>query len=136
MTTTTHFGADERLPIAALLALAMTGFICIATETLPAGLLPQMSDGLGVSPSLAGQTVTAYAFGSLVAAIPLTILMQIWPSRFVLLLTVFRFLIFKSATAVSESYWLTMGARFMAGAAGGVAWGLIGGYERRTVLAA
>ncbi|PYE83945.1 MFS transporter [Pseudoroseicyclus aestuarii] len=136
MTTTTHFGAEERLPIAALLALAMTGFICIATETLPAGLLPQMSDGLGVSPSLAGQTVTAYAFGSLVAAIPLTILTQTWPRRSVLLLTVFGFLIFNSATALSESYWLTMGARFMAGAAAGLAWSLIGGYARRMVSAA
>ncbi len=30
-------------PLAALLALAMTGFIAIMTETLPAGLLPQIS---------------------------------------------------------------------------------------------
>lgn len=33
------------LPIGALLALAMTGFICIVTETLPAGLLPLISEG-------------------------------------------------------------------------------------------
>jgi len=45
----------EQLPIAALLALAMTGFICIVTETLPAGLLPQISQGLGVSASMTGQ---------------------------------------------------------------------------------
>jgi predicted MFS family arabinose efflux permease len=35
----------ERLPVAALLALAMTGFVCIVTEALPAGLLPQISEG-------------------------------------------------------------------------------------------
>ncbi|MCF5662884.1 MFS transporter, partial [Pseudomonas syringae] len=34
---------DEKLPLGALLALAMTGFICIVTETLPAGLLPEIS---------------------------------------------------------------------------------------------
>jgi len=133
MTSPTHIGADERLPVAALLALAMTGFICIATETLPAGLLPQMSEGLGVSPSLAGQTVTAYALGSLMAAIPLTLLTQTWPRRTVLSLTVIGFLVFNSATALSGNYWLTMGARFMAGAAAGLAWSLLAGYARRMV---
>lgn len=133
MTSTIQVRTDERLPVAALLALAMTGFICIATETLPAGLLPHMSEGLGVSPSLAGQTVTAYALGSLIAAIPLTLLTQTWPRRSVLLLTVIGFLLFNSATAVSGNYWLTMGARFMAGAAAGLAWSLLAGYARRMV---
>lgn len=123
----------ERLPVAALLALAMTGFICIATETLPAGLLPQMAQGLSVSQSMAGQTVAAYALGSLVAAIPLTLLTQSWSRRAVLLLTVFGFLAFNSLTALSESYWLTMVARFMAGAAAGLAWSLLAGYARRMV---
>jgi predicted MFS family arabinose efflux permease len=123
----------ERLPVAALLALAMTGFICIATETLPAGLLPQMAEGLGVSQSLAGQSVAAYAIGSLVAAIPLTILTQTWSRRNVLLLTVFGFLAFNSLTAISENYWLTLAARFLAGAAAGLAWSLLAGYARRMV---
>ena len=33
----------EDLPISALLALAMTGFTAILTETLPAGLLPHIA---------------------------------------------------------------------------------------------
>ena len=33
--------ADERLPVAGLLALAMAGFLTILTEALPAGLLPR-----------------------------------------------------------------------------------------------
>jgi len=121
------------LPVAALLALAMTGFICIATETLPAGLLPQMAEGLGVSQSLAGQSVAAYAIGSLVAAIPLTILTQTWSRRNVLLLTVLGFLAFNTLTAVSENYWLTLAARFLVGAAAGLAWSLLAGYARRMV---
>ncbi|MFH7617984.1 MFS transporter, partial [Pseudomonas syringae pv. tagetis] len=40
---------DEKLPIGALLALAMTAFICIVTETLPAGMMPEISSGLEVS---------------------------------------------------------------------------------------
>lgn len=74
---------SDRLPIAALLALAMTGFICIVTETIPAGLLPQISSGLMISQAAAGQMVTAYALGSLLAAIPLTIATRGWRCRHV-----------------------------------------------------
>jgi len=59
----------ERLPVLTLLARAMTGFICILTEMIPAGLLPSISAGLNISPSIAGQMVSAYAAGSLLAAI-------------------------------------------------------------------
>ncbi|PPA73991.1 MFS transporter [Achromobacter spanius] len=111
----------------------MTGFICIVTETLPAGLLPQVSAGLGVSQAWAGQTVTAYALGSLLAAIPLTIATRGWRRRTVLLMTIIGFLVFNSATALSTNYWLTLVARFFAGVAAGLAWSLIAGYARRMV---
>lgn len=121
------------LPLGALLALAMTGFICIITETLPAGLLPQMAAGLGISTALAGQTVTVYALGSLLAAIPLTIATQGWRRRNVLLLAIVGFLIFNSITTFSTHFALTLVARFFAGAAAGLAWSLLAGYARRMV---
>ncbi|HCQ48423.1 MAG TPA: MFS transporter [Achromobacter sp.] len=111
----------------------MTGFICIVTETLPAGLLPQVSAGLGVSQAWAGQMVTAYALGSLLAAIPLTIATRGWRRRTVLLMTIIGFLVFNSATALSTNCWLTLVARFFAGVAAGLAWSLIAGYARRMV---
>ncbi len=123
-----------RLPVSALLALAMTGFICILTETIPAGLLPAISLGLGISPSVAGQMVTAYAAGSLLTAIPLTLLTQTWPRRRVLLLTVTGFLLFNSLTALSGSLPVIMVARFLAGACAGLAWSLLAGYARRMVI--
>jgi len=125
--------ASDRLPIAALLALAMTGFICIVTETLPAGLLPQLAAGLDVTASLAGQTVTAYALGSVLAAIPLTIATRSWRRRTVLLLTIVGFLVFNTVTALSSAFWLTLVARFFAGMAAGLAWSLLAGYARRMV---
>jgi predicted MFS family arabinose efflux permease len=112
----------------------MTGFICIVTETLPAGLLPEIGSGLGVSPSFAGQMVTVYALGSLLAAIPLTIATQSWRRRTVLLLTIVGFLVFNSVTALSSNYWLTLVARFFAGVSAGLAWSLIAGYARRMVV--
>lgn len=123
----------ERLPLGALLALAMTGCICIVTETLPAGLLPQISSGLEVSSALAGQMVTVYALGSLLAAIPLTIATQGWRRRNVLLLTIVGFLLFNSITAWSSHYDVTLIARFFAGASAGLAWSLLAGYARRMV---
>ncbi|SAM33005.1 MFS transporter [Pseudomonas sp. 1 R 17] len=125
--------ASERLPIGALLALAMTGFICIVTETLPAGLLPLISDGLAISPSMAGQMVTAYALGSVLAVIPMTIATRGWRRRNVLLLTIVGFLLFNSITALSSHYGVTLVARFFAGVAAGLAWSLLAGYARRMV---
>ncbi|VVN01524.1 Purine ribonucleoside efflux pump NepI [Pseudomonas fluorescens] len=123
----------ERLPIGALLALAMTGFICIVTETLPAGLLPLISEGLAISPSMAGQMVTAYALGSVLAVIPMTIATRGWRRRNVLLLTIVGFLLFNSITALSSHYGVTLIARFFAGIAAGLAWSLLAGYARRMV---
>ena len=125
--------SSDRLPIGALLALAMTGFICIVTETLPAGLLPLISDGLGISPSMAGQMVTAYALGSVLAVIPMTIATRGWRRRNVLLLTIVGFLLFNSITALSSHYGVTLVARFFAGVAAGLAWSLLAGYARRMV---
>ncbi|MCP2052015.1 UNVERIFIED_ORG: putative MFS family arabinose efflux permease [Pseudomonas fluorescens] len=125
--------SSDRLPISALLALAMTGFICIVTETLPAGLLPLISDGLAISPSMAGQMVTAYALGSVLAVIPMTIATRGWRRRNVLLLTIVGFLLFNSITALSSHYGVTLVARFFAGVAAGLAWSLLAGYARRMV---
>ncbi|MGF6097647.1 MFS transporter [Pseudomonas sp. 18175] len=125
--------ASDRLPIGALLALAMTGFICIVTETLPAGLLPLISEGLAISPSMAGQMVTAYALGSVLAVIPMTIATRGWRRRNVLLLTIVGFLLFNSITALSSHYGVTLVARFFAGVAAGLAWSLLAGYARRMV---
>lgn len=56
--------ADRGLPWSALLAMAATAFIVIMTETLPAGLMLQISDGLDLSESAAGQLISAYALGA------------------------------------------------------------------------
>jgi predicted MFS family arabinose efflux permease len=123
-------GDADRLPMAGLLALAMTGFICILTETLPAGLLPQISEGLGISQALAGQMVTFYALGSVLAAIPLTVATRGWRRRSVLLLAIVGFLVFNTVTALSSNYVLMLAARFFAGVAAGLAWSLLAGYAR------
>ena len=123
----------ERLPVGGLLALASAGFITLMTETLPAGLLPQMSANLGVSPALIGQLVTFYALGSLLAAIPLTILTQGWRRRPLLLLAIAGFAVVNSVTALSSDYNLILVARLFAGVFAGLLWALLAGYASRMV---
>ncbi|WP_251048070.1 MFS transporter [Halomonas sp. ISL-56] len=124
---------SDRLPITALLALALAGFVTILTEALPAGLLPQIGAGLEVSESLAGQLVTVYAIGSLLAAIPLMAATQGVRRRPLLLAAIIGFAIANTITTLSTNYVLTMAARFLAGVAAGLLWALLAGYAARMV---
>ncbi|WP_199782845.1 MFS transporter [Streptomyces alboniger] len=117
--------------MAALLALATAVFITSLTETLPAGLLPAMSADLGVSESATGQTVTIYAIGTALTAIPLTAATSGWRRKRLLLMAMAGFAAANTVTAVSGNYPLTMAARFVAGVAAGLAWALLAGYARR-----
>ncbi|WFB09451.1 MFS transporter [Streptomyces sp. LX-29] len=119
------------LPMAALLALATAVFLTSLTETLPAGLLPAMSEDLGVGESATGQTITVYAVGTALTAIPLTAATAGWRRKRLLLAAMAGFAVANTVTAVSVSYPLTMAARFLAGVAAGLAWALLAGYARR-----
>ncbi len=123
--------APDRLPVGQLLAFTVAGFLAIMTENMPAGLLPQIGQGLGVSEAMAGQTVTLYALGSVVAAIPVIAATRSWNRRPLFLLAIAGLLIFNTLTAVSAHYGLTLVARFVAGMAAGVVWGLVAGYALR-----
>ncbi|GAB53111.1 putative major facilitator superfamily transporter [Atlantibacter hermannii NBRC 105704] len=123
----------DRLPIAALLALALAGFITILTEALPAGLLPQISTDMHISGALAGQCVTLYAVGSLVAAIPLMTATQGVRRRPLLLTALAGFVVANTVTALSVNYVITMVVRFLAGVSAGLVWALLAGYAARMV---
>ncbi|WP_336726080.1 MFS transporter [Cellulosimicrobium cellulans] len=123
------------LPVGALLALAASGFLTLLTEILPAGVLPAMAADLGVGAGAAGQTVTAFAVGAIVAAIPLTRATARWDRRTLLLVTVAGFVVANTVTAVSSSFALTLVARFAAGLVAGLTWALLPGYVRRIVPA-
>lgn len=121
------------LPVGRLLAFTMAGFLAIMTETMPAGLLPQISQGLGVSEALAGQLVTLYALGSVLAAIPVIAATRSWNRRPLFLLAIGGLLVFNTITALSTHYGLILVVRFFAGMAAGAVWGLLAGYARRMV---
>ncbi|GAA3545848.1 MFS transporter [Amycolatopsis ultiminotia] len=124
---------EQRFPLSALLALATAVFITSLTETLPAGLLPAISGSLGVSESATGQTVTSYALGTVLTAIPLSAATAGRRRKPLLLTAMAGFAVANTVTAVSSAYALTMVARFVAGVAAGLAWALLAGYARRMV---
>jgi predicted MFS family arabinose efflux permease len=129
---TTHQITD-RLPVLKLIPLALAGFIAIMTETMPAGLLPQIGESLGIKESLAGQLITLYALGSVLAAIPVIAATLHWPRKRLLLFATIGFFVFNAITALSGNYILTLVARFLAGMAAGITWGLLIGYAKRIV---
>lgn len=131
MTAAVCTPTQDRLPLAGLSALALAGFLTVLTEALPAGLLPQMSAGLGVSQPMVGQLITAYALGSLLTAIPLTAATRSLRRRPVLITAIAGFLIVNAVTALSTAYALTLVARFGAGVFAGVVWSLLAGYASR-----
>lgn len=125
--------ATPRLPLAGLLALATAGFITILMEALPAGLLAQISSDMAVSEALAGQMVTIYALGSLLAAIPLAAATRGWRRRPLLQTALCGFVVVNTITAFSDNYLLTLAARFIAGVCAGLLWAMLAGFASRMV---
>ncbi|MEV0281181.1 MFS transporter [Streptomyces sp. NPDC050610] len=126
-----HERAHKPFPVPALVAMACTGFIVIMTETLPAGLLPQLAAGLDVSEGSAGQLVSAYAIGTVLAAIPAITLTRGIRRKPLLLTGLLGFLVANAVTAIAPSLAIALVARFVAGAFSGLLWGMLAGYARR-----
>lgn len=122
---------DGKLPMSPLLALCTAAFMGILTEALPAGVLPEMAQGLSVSESAAGQTLTIYAIATGLSAIPVSMATATWRRKKLLLLAVMTFAVANVVTAVSSNYILTMAFRLAAGVAAAVVWAELVGYARR-----
>ncbi|MGW2780341.1 MFS transporter [Streptomyces populi] len=132
MTTTTASRARRAAPPwSALLALGTAVFITSLTETLPAGVLPEMSSTLGMSSGATGQTVTVYAVGTASTAIPLAAATASVPRKPLLLAAMTVFLVANTLTAAAPGYVVLLAARFLAGVAAGLAWAILAGYARR-----
>jgi hypothetical protein len=119
------------LPLPGLLTLAMAAFITLMTEIMPAGLLVSMAKGLSISESTAGQFITAYACGALIAAIPVTAFTRGMRRQRLLVAAIAGSAVVNLITAVSGDYQISLGARFVAGVFGGVVWSLLAGYAVR-----
>ncbi|MCL3862128.1 MFS transporter [Actinotalea sp. K2] len=123
----------DRLPVTALAVMALAGFIVITTETLPAGLLPQLVAEYAVSEGTAGQLVAAYALGTVGAAIPAMALTRGLARKRLLVIGLLGFLFANTVMAAAPTFGVALMARVIAGAFSGLLWAMLAGYARRIV---
>jgi predicted MFS family arabinose efflux permease len=121
----------DPFPLAALLVMALTGFLLLATETMPAGLLPQIARGMDTTQAAAGQLVSAYALGTILATLPAIAWTRSMRRKPVLLLALLGFLLMNVVVGLSHQLALSYAARFIAGGFSGLLWGMLAGYARR-----
>lgn len=124
-------GTAERLPWAALLLLTAMGFILVSAETMPAGLLPQIAEGLGTSEGVVGQLVSVWALGTVLVTVPAIALTRSLRRKPLLVAAIVGLLVANTVTAVSDAVPLSLVSRFVAGAFTGVVWAMFAAYARR-----
>lgn len=122
---------ERRLPIVSLVALALIGFILIAMETMPAGLLPAIASGMRTDESTVGLFVSAYALGTVIVTVPAISLTRGFRRKPLLLVSVAGLVIANAITAVSPDVTVSLVSRFGAGAFSGVIWGMLANYAIR-----
>ncbi|MGG7463127.1 MFS transporter [Plantibacter sp. YIM 135347] len=120
----------RRSPVPTALLLSAVGFITLLTEVLPAGVLPAMARDLGVSESLAGQSVAVFALGCIAAAIPLTRATARLDRRTLVLLAITVSMLANLGTALAPEIWTHLLTRFVAGLVAGLVWAMLPGYTR------
>ncbi|WP_217634287.1 MFS transporter [Herbiconiux ginsengi] len=111
--------------------LAAMGFVLIAAETMPAGLLPVMSSGLRTNEGLIGQFISVWALGTVVVTIPAISLTRGFRRKPLLLTAITGLLLANTITALSPDVTLSLISRFIGGAFCGIIWGMLAAYGRR-----
>ncbi|WP_286140842.1 MFS transporter [Leifsonia sp. ALI-44-B] len=115
----------DRLPLASI------GFVLVAMETMPAGLLPVIADGMNTTEGTVGLFVSAYALGTVIVTMPAITLTRGMRRKPLLLTVIAGLIIANSVTAVSSDVTLSLVTRFIAGAFSGIIWGMLAAYGRR-----
>lgn len=130
-TASKRWERERSLPVLALVLMAFSGFIIIMTETLPAGLLPQLAVEFQVSKGTAGQLITAYALGTVLAAIPTIAMTRSASRKPLLIIGLLGFFVANTLMAIAPTLVIALVVRFIAGAFSGLIWGMLAGYARR-----
>ncbi|MCP3425237.1 MFS transporter [Rothia sp. AR01] len=120
MTSTMTRTGTERFPWLAILVLASAGFLALAVELSPAGLLNQMAPGLNMNIAAAGSLTALYSLGNAILALPLTSLALRFSRRFSLTATLLVFVIGNILVVVASDLMPALVGRFISGGAHGL----------------
>lgn len=113
--------------------MASVTFVGILSELVPSGILPQMTEGLGVEESDVGFMVGVYALASAIAAIPLVSATLAFNRKTLLMALLVGFAVSNIVVGLSSSYPVIIAARIVGGMCAGVMWPMIAAYGTRLV---
>ena len=113
--------------------MASVTFVGILSELVPSGILPQMTEGLGVEESEVGFLVGVYALASAIAAIPLISATLAFNRKTLLMVLLIGFAASNIVVGFSSSYAVIIAARIVGGICAGVMWPMIAAYGTRLV---
>ncbi|MGH7872266.1 MAG: MFS transporter [Candidatus Binatia bacterium] len=113
--------------------MASVTFVGILSELVPSGILPQMTEGLGVEESEVGFLVGVYALASAVAAIPLVSATLAFNRKSLLMALLIGFAASNIVVGLSSSYAVIVAFRIVGGICAGVMWPMIAAYGTRLV---
>lgn len=120
---TSNMNKESKMPLA-IYALMIGAFGIGTTEFVIMGLLPQMSENLGVSLSSAGMLVSGYALGVAIGAPILSLLSSKLPKKSALIALMAIFTIGNLVCAIAPDYWTLMIARVVTSFAHGTFFGI------------
>lgn len=133
MSTTALVNEKQTLSWFVFGLMASVTFVGILSELVPSGILPQMTDGLGVEESEVGFLVGVYALASAVAAIPLISVTLAFNRKTLLMALLAGFAASNVAVGLSSSYAVIVASRIIGGICAGVMWPMIAAYGTRLV---
>ena len=133
MSTTSSSDEKQTLSWFVFGLMASVTFVGILSELVPSGILPQMTQGLGVEESQVGFMVGVYALASAVAAIPLVSATLAFNRKALLMALLIGFAVSNFVVGLSSSYPVIIGARIVGGICAGVMWPMIAAYGTRLV---
>lgn len=113
--------------------MASVTFMAILSELAPSGVLPEMSEGLGIDASRVGFLVGIYALASAVFTIPLISATLAVNRKKLLLWLLVGFSVSNIVVGLASSYYLIVFCRIAGGICAGVLWPMIAAYGVRLV---
>ena len=108
-----------------LSVLAAAAFVYVTAETLPVGLLPEISTDMDVSESSVGLLLTFYAYGVAVMTMPLMTFVRRWPRRRIVVVTVAALAVSQLISAIAVGYPMLVVARMICASTHGVFWAVV-----------
>lgn len=125
--------SKEKFPFVGLVVLSAAIFISMATEFLPAGLIPQLSGDFDRSVSEIGNLITVFALTVIVTAAPIAVLTRRVPRKGMVLGSFAVIGAGNLLTVVSPTFEVLVVARVLGAVAHGAFWSVVAAYPAHIV---